>query len=136
MRAVNVDAGFYLSRELARQLIAGKTPGSFLLLTSLHAGTPRNLPHYSTSKAALSMLVKELAKTLGRFGGGKPATSARGLPAFIRLGTTGISGREHADISADVGIPNIAIRIDSEAVGPGVVSRKAKCDDPAVAQAA
>jgi len=67
MRAVNVDAGFYLSRELARQLIAAKAPGSFLLLTSLHAGTPRNLPHYSTSKAALSMLVKELAKTLGRF---------------------------------------------------------------------
>lgn len=67
MRTVNVDAGFYLSRELARQLIAVKMPGSFLLLTSLHAGTPRNLPHYSTSKAALSMLVKELAKTLGRF---------------------------------------------------------------------
>jgi 3-oxoacyl-[acyl-carrier protein] reductase len=67
MRAVNVDAGFYLSRELARQLIVTRTPGSFLLLTSLHAGTPRNLPHYSTSKAALAMLVKELAKTLGRF---------------------------------------------------------------------
>jgi 3-oxoacyl-[acyl-carrier protein] reductase len=67
MRAVNVDAGFYLSRELARQLIAARMPGSFLLLTSLHAGTPRNLPHYSSSKAALSMLVKELAKTLGRF---------------------------------------------------------------------
>jgi 3-oxoacyl-[acyl-carrier protein] reductase len=67
MRTVNVDAGFYLSRELARQLIAAKMPGSFLLLTSLHAGTPRNLPHYSSSKAALSMLVKELAKTLGRF---------------------------------------------------------------------
>jgi 3-oxoacyl-[acyl-carrier protein] reductase len=68
MRTVNVDAGFYLSRELARQLIAAREPGSFLLLTSLHAGTPRNLPHYSTSKAALAMLVKELAKTLGRFG--------------------------------------------------------------------
>jgi 3-oxoacyl-[acyl-carrier protein] reductase len=67
MRAVNVDAGFYLSRELARQLIAARLPGSFLLLTSLHAGTPRNLPHYSTSKAAMAMLVKELAKTLGRF---------------------------------------------------------------------
>ncbi len=66
MRTVNVDAGFYLSRELARRLIASKTPGSFLLLTSLHAGTPRNLPHYSTSKAALAMLVKEMAKTLGR----------------------------------------------------------------------
>jgi 3-oxoacyl-[acyl-carrier protein] reductase len=58
MRMVNLDAGFHLARE----------PGSFLFLTSLHAGTPRNLPHYATAKAALAMLVKELAKTLGRFG--------------------------------------------------------------------
>jgi NAD(P)-dependent dehydrogenase (short-subunit alcohol dehydrogenase family) len=68
MRAVNVDAGFHLARELGRKLIAAKTPGSFLFLTSLHAATPRNLPHYSTSKAAMAMLVRELAKTFGRFG--------------------------------------------------------------------
>ena len=68
MRAVNVEAGFYLARELARKLIATKQPGSFLFLTSLHTETPRNLPHYSTAKAAIAMLVKELAKTLGRFG--------------------------------------------------------------------
>jgi 3-oxoacyl-[acyl-carrier protein] reductase len=68
MHAVNIDAGFHLARELARQLIAAHEPGSFLFLTSLHAGTPRNLPHYSTSKAALAMLVKELAKTFGRHG--------------------------------------------------------------------
>ncbi len=68
MRAVNVDAGFHLARELARQLIAAHQPGSFLFLTSLHAATPRNLPHYATAKAALAMLVKELAKTFGRFG--------------------------------------------------------------------
>jgi 3-oxoacyl-[acyl-carrier protein] reductase len=68
MRAVNVDAGFHLARDLARKLIAAKEPGSFLFLTSLHAGTPRNLPHYSTAKAALAMLVKELAKTFGRYG--------------------------------------------------------------------
>ena len=68
MHAVNLDAGFDLSRELARQLIAAKAPGSFLLLTSLHAGTPRNLPHYSTAKAGMAMLVRELAKTYGRFG--------------------------------------------------------------------
>lgn len=67
MHAVNIDAGFQLSRELARKLIAAKQPGSFLLLTSLHAGTPRNLPHYSSAKAAMAMLVKELAKTLGRY---------------------------------------------------------------------
>jgi 3-oxoacyl-[acyl-carrier protein] reductase len=68
MHAVNLDAGFHLSRELAKGLIAAKAPGSFLLLTSLHAGTPRNLPHYSTAKAGMAMLVKELAKTLGRYG--------------------------------------------------------------------
>ena len=68
MRAVNVDAGFQLARALARQLIAAHEPGSFLFLTSLHAGTPRNLPHYSTSKAAMAMLVKELAKAFGRYG--------------------------------------------------------------------
>jgi 3-oxoacyl-[acyl-carrier protein] reductase len=66
MHAVNLDAGFHLARELARRLIADKLPGSFLLLTSLHAGTPRNLPHYSTAKAGMAALVKELAKTFGR----------------------------------------------------------------------
>jgi 3-oxoacyl-[acyl-carrier protein] reductase len=68
MHAVNLDAGFHLARELARPLIAARTPGSFLFLTSLHAGTPRNLPHYSTAKAGMAMLVRELAKTFGRFG--------------------------------------------------------------------
>ena len=68
MRAVNVDAGFHLARELARKLIAAHEPGSFLFLTSLHADTPRNLPHYSSAKAALAMLVRELAKTFGRHG--------------------------------------------------------------------
>jgi len=67
MHAVNIDAGFHLARELARKLIAAKAPGSFLFLTSLHAATPRNLPHYSSAKAAMAMLVKELAKTLGRY---------------------------------------------------------------------
>ncbi len=67
MRAVNVDAGFHLGREISRALIAAKVPGSMLYLTSLHAETPRNLPHYSTSKAALAMMVKEFAKTLGRY---------------------------------------------------------------------
>jgi 3-oxoacyl-[acyl-carrier protein] reductase len=68
MHAVNLDAGFLLARGLAKKLIATRTPGSFLLLTSLHTGTPRNLPHYSSAKAGMAMLVKELAKTLGRYG--------------------------------------------------------------------
>jgi len=67
MHAVNLDAGFHLARGVARELMAAKAPGSFLFLTSLHAGTPRNLPHYSTAKAGMAMLVRELAKTLGRY---------------------------------------------------------------------
>src|SRR4029079_8557377 len=67
MHAVNLEAGFHLSRELARKLIADKEPGSFLLLTSLHSCAPRSVPYDSTSKAGLAMLVKELAKTFGRF---------------------------------------------------------------------
>jgi 3-oxoacyl-[acyl-carrier protein] reductase len=102
MHAVNVDAAFHLARELARQLIADDEPGSFLMLTSLHAGTPRNLPHYSTAKAALGMLVKEMAKTLGRFrirvnalvpgaiaGGGFVADSS--LARHVPLGRLGCS---------------------------------------------
>ncbi len=67
MRAVNVDAGFHLGREISKSLIAAKIPGSLLFLTSLHAQTPRNLPHYSTAKAAMAMMVKEFAKSLGRY---------------------------------------------------------------------
>ena len=48
----------------------------------------------------------------------------------------GISGRKHADISADVGIPDIAVGIDSKTVRPSVVARKPECCDPTVAQAA
>lgn len=66
MRTVNVDAAFELGRSLARRWVADNTPGRILLLTSLHAQTPRNLPHYSSSKAGMAMLVKEFAKSLGR----------------------------------------------------------------------
>ena len=127
MRMVNVDAGFYLSRELARQLIAARMPGSFLLITSLHTGTPRNLPHYSTSKAALSMLVKELAKTLGRFdirinalvpgaiaAGGFVADSA--LARHIPLGRLG-----KAEDLAPIALAVLSNRISSYVTGAAFV---------------
>ena len=127
MHAVNLEAGFHLSRELARKLIADKQPGSFLLLTSLHAGTPRNLPHYSTSKAGLSMLVKELAKTFGRFGirvnalvpgaiaaGGFVADPA--LAKHIPLGRLG----EAADL-APLALAVLSNRISAYVTGAAIV---------------
>ena len=68
MLNTNLRTGFLLGRELARGMIAGNLPGRLLYITSLHAETPRNLPHYSTSKAGMTMLMKELARQLGPAG--------------------------------------------------------------------
>jgi 3-oxoacyl-[acyl-carrier protein] reductase len=68
MLAVNLRAGFVLGREAARDMIARKTRGRMLFITSLHAETPRNLAHYSASKAGQTMVMKELAKALGPHG--------------------------------------------------------------------
>jgi NAD(P)-dependent dehydrogenase (short-subunit alcohol dehydrogenase family) len=68
MLSVNLRAGFVLGREAGRQMIARKVRGRMLFVTSLHAETPRNLPHYSASKAGQTMVMKELAKALGPHG--------------------------------------------------------------------
>jgi 3-oxoacyl-[acyl-carrier protein] reductase len=126
MRAVNVDAGFHLAREISRDLIAAERPGSFLMLTSLHAGTPRNLPHYSTSKAALAMLVKELAKTLGcyniRVNALVPGAIAAGgfvadpaLAKHIPLGRLG-----HADDLAPLALAVLSNKISGYVTGAAI----------------
>ncbi len=127
MHAVNIDAGFHLSRELARRLIAAKAPGSFLWLTSLHAGTPRNLPHYSSAKAAMAMLVKELAKTLGcykiRVNALVPGAVAAGgfvadpsLARHIPLGRIG-----QADDLAALALAVLSNRISAYVTGAAIV---------------
>jgi len=68
MLAVNLRAGFVLTREAGRQMIANRIRGRMLMITSLHAESPRNLPHYSAAKAGQTMVVKELAKALGPHG--------------------------------------------------------------------
>jgi NAD(P)-dependent dehydrogenase (short-subunit alcohol dehydrogenase family) len=39
-----------------------------LFVTSLHAESPRQLPHYSAAKAGQTMVVKEMARALGPHG--------------------------------------------------------------------
>jgi 3-oxoacyl-[acyl-carrier protein] reductase len=68
MHNVNVRSGFLLAREIARGMQAKGIKGRMLIVTSLHAETPRNLPHYSSAKAGQAMLVKELARALGSSG--------------------------------------------------------------------
>jgi len=65
MLAVNLTSGHRLARAAAGHMIERGLAGRMLFITSLHAETPRNLPHYSAAKAGLTMLVRELARTLG-----------------------------------------------------------------------
>ena len=68
MLAVNLRAAFRLGREAGRHMREGKIRGRILIVTSLHAESPRNLPHYSAAKAGMTMVMKELARALGPHG--------------------------------------------------------------------
>ena len=68
MLDVNLRSGFVLAREIGRDMKARGTRGRMLFITSLHADSPRNLPHYSAAKAGQTMLMKEFARALGPHG--------------------------------------------------------------------
>jgi len=68
MLSVNLRSGFALARGAALEMVARKVKGRMLFVTSLHAHSPRNLPHYSASKAGQTMVMKELARAFGPHG--------------------------------------------------------------------
>ena len=68
MTSVNLTAGFKLGRAAAQHMRDTKIAGRILFITSLHADTPRNLPHYSAAKAGTTMVMKELARAYGQYG--------------------------------------------------------------------
>jgi len=68
MTSVGLRAGFLLGQAVGAHMKAHKVKGRILFVTSLHAYTPRNLPHYSATKAGQTMVVKELARALGADG--------------------------------------------------------------------
>jgi 3-oxoacyl-[acyl-carrier protein] reductase len=68
MTNVNLTSGFKLGRAAAQHMRDKKVAGRILFITSLHADTPRNLPHYSASKAGTTMVMKELARAYGAYG--------------------------------------------------------------------
>jgi NAD(P)-dependent dehydrogenase (short-subunit alcohol dehydrogenase family) len=64
MTDLNLRTGFFLAREVGRHMRDNKVKGRMILVTSQHRETPRNLPHYSASKAGMTMVMKELARVL------------------------------------------------------------------------
>jgi NAD(P)-dependent dehydrogenase (short-subunit alcohol dehydrogenase family) len=101
MTTVGLRAGFVLGQAVGAHMKARKIKGRMLFVTSLHAYTPRNLPHYSATKAGQTMLVKELARALGANGirvnaiapgaipGGGFVANVEALTKMIPLGRTG-----------------------------------------------
>jgi NAD(P)-dependent dehydrogenase (short-subunit alcohol dehydrogenase family) len=68
MVGVNLRSGFVLGQGIGRHMRDAGIRGRLLYITSLHARTPRNLPHYSAAKAGLTMTMQELARALGPHG--------------------------------------------------------------------
>lgn len=60
----NVSGPALLSQTVARTLIDAGRPGSILFITSIHQWEPALWPAYSSAKAALGMLIQEMAAAL------------------------------------------------------------------------
>ena len=101
MLTVGLRSGFVLGQAAGRHMKELNIKGRMLFITSLHAYAPRNLPHYSATKAGQTMVVKELARALGPYGirvnaiapgaipGGGFDADTTALEKMIPMGRTG-----------------------------------------------
>ncbi|MGE5149092.1 MAG: SDR family NAD(P)-dependent oxidoreductase [Rhodospirillaceae bacterium] len=131
MTGVNLRAGFFLAREVGRHMVERGTRGRILLVSSQHRDTARNLPHYSASKAGMTMVMKELARVLAPNGirvnaiapgaipgGGFVAGNLGDLVAQIPLGRPGTPDD----------IAQMAVAVLSERFGRYVVGTTVEVD--------
>jgi NAD(P)-dependent dehydrogenase (short-subunit alcohol dehydrogenase family) len=65
---VGLRSGFLLGQAAGNHMKERGLKGRMLYLTSLHAENTRNLPHYSATKAGMTLVMKELARELGPHG--------------------------------------------------------------------
>jgi NAD(P)-dependent dehydrogenase (short-subunit alcohol dehydrogenase family) len=63
----NLKGPWFFTKGLVRELIDAKRPGSIVFISSLHDTEVRMHPHYSASKAAVAMLIRELAYELAEY---------------------------------------------------------------------
>jgi NAD(P)-dependent dehydrogenase (short-subunit alcohol dehydrogenase family) len=131
MTDVNLRTGFFLSRDIGRHMRDSGVKGRILLVTSQHREMPRNLPHYSASKAGMTMVMKELARTLAPAGirvnaiapgaipgGGFVADNLADLVAQIPIGRPGTPDD----------VAQVAVAILSERFGRYVVGTTVEVD--------
>jgi NAD(P)-dependent dehydrogenase (short-subunit alcohol dehydrogenase family) len=63
----NLRGPWFFTRQLVRTLIDDKSGGAIVFVSSVHDTFVRLQPHYSSTKAAIAMLVKELALELAPY---------------------------------------------------------------------
>ena len=131
MTDINLRSGFFIAREVGRHMVERQAKGRILLITSQHRETTRNLPHYSASKAGMTMVMKELARVLAPDGirvnaiapgaipgGGFVAGNLGELVAQIPLGRAGTPDD----------IAQVAVAVLSERFGRYVVGTTVEVD--------
>jgi len=64
--AINLESCFILSKLVGHHMMETNAKGSIIFISSIHSHIIRGMPSYSTAKAALDMLSKELAHRFGR----------------------------------------------------------------------
>ncbi len=118
MLAVQLQAGFELGQALGRHMRDAGIRGRMVYMTSLHAYSPRNLPHYSASKGALTMVMKEFARSLGPHGIRVNAIAPGAIPGAGFGGAPGLADKialKRLGTPADVA--NMTVAVLSERFG-------------------
>jgi NAD(P)-dependent dehydrogenase (short-subunit alcohol dehydrogenase family) len=64
----NLREPWFFTKALVRRLVDEAQPGAIVFISSLHDRFVSRTPHYSATKAAVSMLVRELASELAPHG--------------------------------------------------------------------
>jgi len=63
----NVFGPLYLTKLISQMMIDKNIPGAIMFITSIHQWSIIGYPSYSSSKATLGMIIKELALDLARY---------------------------------------------------------------------
>ncbi|HEY9854066.1 MAG TPA: SDR family oxidoreductase [Leptolyngbyaceae cyanobacterium] len=64
----NIFGPLYLTKLISQMMVANSISGSIIFITSIHQEIIARWPSYSSSKAALGMIIKELAVDLAPYG--------------------------------------------------------------------
>ncbi|MGI9185786.1 MAG: SDR family NAD(P)-dependent oxidoreductase [Solirubrobacteraceae bacterium] len=106
--ATNLRGPWFFTKRLVEHLVSARRGGAIVFVSSLHDSTVFGYPAYSASKAAIAMLVKELAAELAPLGIRVNAVS----PGAIRTASSPMPGPDEARLGRLVPLGRVGEPID------------------------